>query len=183
MVRQQRLCDAPARACAEGVGQAHRLGPGLAVSSDACRLSGGDLGGLQLGRVGGDDRAVRGAHVCHHRLLSSLFFASHLQDLARRAIHLRHVGRLGRAARPDLVGGASSPPSCPLGQAGRCALAGAARLFLEPHGLVHVPQALRGGFVAREGSAEVSRAAVPGSLRCRGSDGSGGRRVSARRAA
>ena len=48
---------------------------------------------------------------------------------------------------------------------------GAARLFLEPHGLVHVAQALRGGFIAREGPAQISRAAVPGSLRCRGSDG------------
>ena len=71
----------------------------------------------------------RGAHVRHHWLLSSLFFAPHLQDLARRAIHLRDAGRLGGAARPDLVGGTSSPPSCPLGQAGRCALARCSMAF------------------------------------------------------
>ncbi len=107
--------------------------------------------------LAGHVRAVPGAHVRHHRFLSSLLFAPHLQDLARRPVHLRPAGRLGGAARSDLVGGPSSPPPCAFGQAGGRALARAARLFLEPHGLVHVAQALRGGSVAGQGFAQVSR--------------------------
>ena len=61
------------------------------------------------------------------------------------SVHFRNAGRLGRAARTDLVGGPSSPSSRLLGQAGGRALAGAAWFFLEPHGLVHVAQALRRG--------------------------------------
>ena len=56
--------------------------------------------------------------------------------------------RLGGATRSDLVGGSSSPPSCAFGQAGRRAFAGPARILLEPHGLVHVPQALRSRLIA-----------------------------------
>ena len=93
------------------------------------------------------------------------------------------LGCLRRAARPDLVGGPSPPPPRPFGQARGRAFADAARLFLEPHGLVHVPQALRGGSVAGEGFAEISRAALPGPLRRGGADVPGRRRVSARRAA
>ena len=165
LVRPQRLRDSPEGA----VGgprdpPAHRLGAGHALLVDACGLPRGHLGGIQLGRIGGHGLALSRAHVRDHRFLSPLFLSSHLQNLARRPIHLWTARRLRGAARADMVGGAPSPSSRAFGQARGRAFTGAARLLLEPHGLVHVAQALRCGSDAGEGSAQVSGASVLGSI-------------------
>ena len=81
----------------------------------AVRLMHAGLPGRHLGRrqPGRRDRGAASpirAHVRHHRFLPPLLLAQDLQDLARRAVHVRRAGRLGRAARPDLVGGPSPPP-------------------------------------------------------------------------
>src|SRR5208283_3967725 len=110
----------------------HRLDARHAVPAAACDLSCGVLGGLQLDRTGGDGCTLPAAHVRDHRLLPPLFLAPHLQNLPRRTARFRTAGRLGRAARTDLVG-RTPPPSSPVfGQARGCALTAAARVLLEP---------------------------------------------------
>src|SRR3546814_2970146 len=47
--------------------------------------------------------ALRRAHVCHHRLLSPLFFAQGVSHRARNAICVRRTWRCQRATRAAVV--------------------------------------------------------------------------------
>ncbi len=65
-------------------------------------------------------------------------YFSHRSFKTSRAVQFLFalLGASARAARPALVGGASSPSSRARGSTRRCALAASARVPVEPHGLV-----------------------------------------------
>ena len=110
-------------------------------------------------------RALLRPHVRDHRLLSPLLLAQVVQDLARRAVPVRRARRLGRAARPDLVGRASSRSPPVFRQEGRRALADPARLRARAHELVPVEERLRARPQARARPHELPRAALARPLR------------------
>ena len=100
-----------------------RLGTHRAVRRHAPRLPARALRRREPGRRRRRVGALPPAHVRDHRLLPPLLLAPLLQDLARGAVRLRAARRLGGAARPDLVGRASSSSPRVLGQAAGPALA------------------------------------------------------------
>ena len=101
--------------------------------------------------------AVRAAHVRDHRLLPPLLLAPRLPHLAARAVRVRADRRDQRAARAAVVGGAPPQPSPPCRHRARSALAGAARLLVEPHGLVPRPRAASAPTGARSPTSRGTR--------------------------
>ena len=121
-------------------------------------------------------RAVRAAHVRHHRLLPPLFLAPHVQDLARRAVRLRGA----RRRRPRSAARSGGPPTTATttshsDQAERRALARPAWLPVVAHGLVPVAPALRARPRPRARPAALPRTALARPLRHPGAVPAGAR--------
>ena len=143
----------------------HRLGAHAAVHPHARGVSVCVRGRREPGRHRRLRRALLHPHVRDHRFLSPLFLAQVVQDLARRPVPVRRARRLGRAARADLVGRASSRPSPVFRQERRRALAHPARLRARAHELVPVEERLRARSQARARPHELPRAALARPLR------------------
>src|SRR4029434_2358121 len=94
-----------------------------AFCDSAPGLSGNLSSRLELDRGAYLRRAVSRANVRHHGHLSSLLFASDIQDLPFGAICLRDGGRIIRPAGSALVGGEPSLAQPGLGHTFRALLA------------------------------------------------------------
>ena len=112
-------------------------------------------------------RAVPGPHVRDHGVLSPLLFPSRLPRLARRAVRVRAAGRLGRAARPAVVGGASPASPRARGPPGRPPLPRPAGLPAQPLRLVPGARELRDPPRASSGPRALPGAALARPLRRR----------------
>ncbi len=102
-------------------------------SSSCTWLSRRFSGRLELDRGGYRGGALLRAHVRDHRHLPSLFFPSHLQDLAAGAIYLSPSWARRRPSGAALVGRQSSRTSSQFRYARRPPFAGALRFLSLPH--------------------------------------------------